>query len=176
MQHVDGDNRLLWRMNARRLDAEAWRDSLLAATGELDRSLGGEPTQSLLESNRRTLYSVISRNGDKFESDRFLHLFDLPSARSTCPKRDVSIVPQQFLFMLNSKFMEDRAAALAARVQREKPDDDARIRLAYELLYCRPPDAEETQAGIAFPTSAPKPLGNRERAVGKRYAGIDVRE
>jgi hypothetical protein len=68
-----GRNRLLWRMNPRRLDVEAWRDSLLAVTGELDRAAGGPPTDRI-DSRRRTLYFTVSRNGDRFASDAFLRL------------------------------------------------------------------------------------------------------
>ena len=54
-------------MNPRRLEVEAWRDSLLAVTGELDRTVGGNPDKEILRSNRRTLYATISRTGDQWE-------------------------------------------------------------------------------------------------------------
>ena len=94
---VDGDNRLLWRMNPRRLDVEAWRDSLLAVTGELDRTLGGPPIDNIAAARRRTLYAKVSRNGDQFASDVFLRLFDFPIMRATVAQRPTSIVPQQLL-------------------------------------------------------------------------------
>ena len=106
----DGDNRLLWRMNPQRLEVEAWRDSWLAVTGELDRTMGGVPTNALLSSKRRTLYTTISRNGDRFESDEFLRTFDFPAPRSTIATRTTSTVPQQYLFMMNSPFMLQRAS------------------------------------------------------------------
>jgi hypothetical protein len=146
----DGENRLLWRMNPRRLEVESWRDSLLAVTGELDRTLGGPPTDKILESNRRTLYGKVSRNGDRFLSDEFLRLFDFPAPRSTSEQRTASTVPQQHLFMLNSAFMAARAKALAARLQRESGDARARIARAYQLLYSRPPAADESALGLAF--------------------------
>jgi hypothetical protein len=151
----DGDNRLIWRMEPRRLDVEAWRDGLLAVTKSLDVTAGGPATQSLLESNRRTLYSVISRNGDKFQSDDFLRLFDFPSARATSAKRHTSIVPQQFLFMMNSSFMVKRAKALAARLNAEAQDNRSRIELAYRLLFDRVPTSDETRAATAFLEQAP---------------------
>ncbi len=147
---ADGENRLLWRMNPRKLEVESWRDSLLAVTGELDRTLGGPPTERILETNRRTLYSKISRNGDRFLSDEFLRLFDFPAPRSTSELRTTSTVPQQHLFMINSAFMAARAKALAARLQRESTEDRARIAHAYELLYSRSPAASETALGLAF--------------------------
>ncbi len=147
---VDGDNRLLWRMSPRRLDVEAWRDSLLAVTGELDRRLGGAPERDLLRSGRRTLYSVISRNGDRFESDVFLRLFDFPAARLSNEKREISTVPQQFLFLLNSPFMIERARRFAQRLEKEAGDDRMRIERAYRLLYGRAPSSREKTVAEAF--------------------------
>ena len=86
----DGDNRLLWRMSPRRMEIEVWRDSLLAVTDELDRKIGGKPTDKIFDVKRRTLYTTISRNGDRFASDAFLRLFDFPSPASTAPKRAIS--------------------------------------------------------------------------------------
>ena len=146
----DGDNRLLWRMSPRRMEIEVWRDSLLAVTGELDRKIGGKPTDKIFDVKRRTLYTTISRNGDRFASDAFLRLFDFPSPASTAPKRAISTVPQQYLFMLNSPFMIARAKALAARLQGEEKDDPSRITRAYNLLYGRPPTKEETEIGLGF--------------------------
>ncbi len=146
----DGENRLLWRMNPRKLEVESWRDSLLTVTGELDATIGGAPNNAMLESKRRTLYSALSRNGDSYPSDEFLRLFDFPAPRSTSEARTVSTVPQQYLFMMNSPFMIARAKALAERLQRECADDRARIIRAYELLYSRPPAAGETDLGLAF--------------------------
>jgi len=151
----DSDNRLIWRMEPRRLDVEAWRDGLLAVTGGLDRTLRGPATSSLLNSPRRTLYSIVSRSGDKFESDDFLRLFDFPSARATSASRSTSIVPQQYLFMMNSSFMAARAGALAARLQEEAPDDSARVARAYRLLFGRAPSGDEARAASA--SSRPGP-------------------
>ncbi|HWB00009.1 MAG TPA: PSD1 and planctomycete cytochrome C domain-containing protein [Pirellulales bacterium] len=147
---IDGDNRLLWRMNPRRLDVEAWRDSLLAATGELDSTVGGPSVSDIAKSNRRTLYAAISRNGDKFDSDTFLRLFDFPVPRATSEGRTSSIVPQQSLFMMNSPFMIARAKAMAERVAKDAKHDKARIDRAYWLLYGRAATDEERQLGVAF--------------------------
>ena len=146
----DGENRLLWRMNPRKLEVESWRDSLLAVTGELDPALGGPPTDAIMESKRRTLYGSVSRNGDHYKSDEFLRLFDFPAPRATSEARTVSTVPQQYLFMLNSSFMTARAKALAERLAHESADDRARIERAYQLLYARPPEPGETDLALAF--------------------------
>ena len=145
----DGGNRLLWRMNPRRLDVEAWRDALLSVTGELDLVMGGPPSEDL-NSRRRTLYFKTSRAGDRFGSDKLLRMFDFPIMRATVAKRPISIVPQQYLFMLNSSFMNDRARALSARLKKSSEDPAARIQLAYRLLYGRPPREDEINLGVKF--------------------------
>ena len=145
----DGDNRLIWRMNPRKLDVENWRDSLLFASGELDDTIGGAPTTNILNSPRRTIYSKISRSGDRFASDAFLRLFDFPAPQSTSAQRSESIVPQQYLFMMNSPFMVKRAEALAKEL-RKVVDHEDRIQAAYERLFNRPVEPPELKAGLAF--------------------------
>ena len=146
----DGDNRLIWRMNPRRVEVESWRDSLLAATGELDLKLGGAPTNEILNSPRRSVYATISRNGDRISSDPFFRLFDFPAPRSTSAKRTTSTVPQQYLFIMNSPFFQKRADALAKRLAKEGESDEARIERAYQLLFNRPPSANERDTGLDF--------------------------
>ena len=104
--------RLFWRMDPRRMDVETWRDALLSVTQELDASLGGPSQEDITQSARRTLYAKTSRN-DPTASDRFLRLFNFPIPRASAAKRTQNIVPQQFLFMLNSPFMLERAQKLA---------------------------------------------------------------
>jgi len=146
----DGDNRFLWRMNPRRLDVEAWRDSLLAVSGDLDRRLGGAPDEHVLESTRRTIYGKLSRNFDRSISEEFLRIFDFPAPRSTSAARTESTVPQQYLFTLNSPFILARAGSLSRRLQEGDPDDPARIDLAYSLLFQRPPSTAEKEAGLTY--------------------------
>ncbi len=147
---ADGDNRFLWRMSPRRMDVEAWRDSLLSVTGELDPSLGGPAHDNITETKRRTLYAKVGRNGDAFDSDEFLRLFDFPLMRSTVEQRPSSIVPQQFLFFMNSKFMIERAKALVGRLHRVSDSDEERIKQAYEWLYTRSPEPAELEIGLQF--------------------------
>ena len=154
---TDGDNKLLWRMNPRRLEAEIWRDSLLAVTGELDRTIGGKPDREILQSKRRTLYATISRTGDKFESDAFLRLFDFPAAVATSASRPTSTVPQQYLFMLNSPFMTERAKTLGNHFQGLQESQQDRIKKAYQQLYSRSPDPAETELGRQWLGDNPAP-------------------
>jgi len=147
---ADGDNRLIWRMSPRRMDVETWRDSLLLVTGELDLGLGGPSIENIQGSTRRTLYAKVSRNGDQFASDEFLRLFDFPLMRATVENRPSSIVPQQFLFAMNSSFMVDRAKVLADRLLSESGDDDSRVRSAYQRLYGRDPTGDEVQLAVEY--------------------------
>jgi len=147
---ADGDNRLLWRMNPRQLDVEAWRDALLTVTGELDRELGGPSIDRLEDNFRRTMYLSVSRNGDRFKTDAFMRLFDFPAPRATSEGRPSSVVPQQSLFLMNNPFIIARAKALAARLQQMATDDAQRIDAAYQLLYSRAVTDNERRLGLAF--------------------------
>jgi uncharacterized protein DUF1553/uncharacterized protein DUF1549 len=144
---VDPDNRLLWRMNRRRLEVEAWRDAILAVSGTLDRALGG-PSLDLADTknNRRTLYAIISRHN----LDPLLRLFDFPDPNITSDGRPVTTVPLQQLFVLNSPLMATSAKALAARCCEAEADDTARIQTAFERVYGRPPTDEEVHLGLEF--------------------------
>ena len=146
----DGDNRFFWRMTPRRLDVEAWRDSLLAVSGDLDRSLGGAPDEHVLESKRRTIYGKLSRNFDRSVSEEFLRIFDFPAPRSSSAARIESTVPQQYLFILNSPFMLARAESLSRRLQEDAAEDALRIDRAYSLLFQRAPTSREREAGLSF--------------------------
>ena len=139
----DGDNKMLWRYSPRKLEVESWRDTLLAVTGELDKKIGGSPDGEILNSKRRTLYATISRTGDRFQSDAFLRLFDFPAAVSTSSKRSSSVVPQQYLFMMNSPFMTARAKYLGKQLFDSSNNTKTIIESAYQKLYSRPPDNNE---------------------------------
>jgi mono/diheme cytochrome c family protein len=145
---VDPENVYLWRANRRRLEVEAWRDAVLAVTGELDPALGG-PSIDLKSSDnrRRTLYAAVSRHN----LDGLLRLFDFPDPNLTSDKRVATTVPLQQLFVLNSPFMDRRAKALAARFTADGGEsNDARIRRAFMLLFGRPATDREVQTSLAF--------------------------
>jgi len=140
---VDPDNRLLWRANWQRLDAETLRDSLLFVSGNLDLQAGGPPAPFDEKNKRRAVYGFISRR----KMDSMLALFDFPNPNNTSEQRVVTNVPLQRLFMMNSAFVEDQAAGLAARLT---GTDDGRVRQAYRILYGRVPNAQELQLGLDF--------------------------
>jgi len=153
---LDPDDRLLWRFPRRRLDVEAWRDALLAVSGNLDAALGGAPSALDAAANRRrTLYGAVSRHN----LDSLLRLFDFPDPNITADGRTSTTVPLQQLFVLNSDFMLAQAKALAARLavvgSPDEPDDAARIRRAFLLVYGRPANEQEVQMGIEFLASPP---------------------
>jgi hypothetical protein len=146
---TDPENRLLGRMNRRRLSVEGWRDALLAASGRLERSIGGpslDPQDS--KGRRRTVYSAISRLG----LNRMLALFDFPDPNVHAACRFETTTPLQKLFVMNSPFVTSQAARLADRLRTDVPteDDRARIDRAYALLYARRPTTTEMQLGLTF--------------------------
>lgn len=149
---VDPENKLLWRMNRRRLEVEPWRDAMLAVTNELDRTVGGPPVDLGAGGNRRrTIYAFISRH----QLNDLLRLFDFPDPNITSDRRSVTTVPLQQLFVLNSDFMNQRARALAGRLNANRDaSDESRIRLAFASLYSRPPTVDELQLGLSFLESA----------------------
>jgi mono/diheme cytochrome c family protein len=153
----DPGNVLLWRMNRRRLDVEAWRDAMLAVAGQLDSTIGG-PSVSLdgPSNHRRTVYAAISRHDLAW----MLRLFDFPDPNITSGGRVETTIPLQQLFVLNGDLVTASAGAVAARLQAPaQPDatDARRIRQAYLLLYGRAVTERELQIGLAYlqvPTAA----------------------
>lgn len=146
---VDPENKYLWRWNPRRLESEAIRDSLLMASGELDSRLGGEsvPPKEEGSSRRRALYLRQRRH----DFPAMQALFDAPSASESCPRRHVSTVALQPLFMLNNEFVLQRAEAFAATVrQKAGPDQAAQIRESFCIALARAPRLEETAAADRF--------------------------
>jgi mono/diheme cytochrome c family protein len=146
----DPDNTLLWKMNRRRLDVEAWRDAMLAVAGRLDRTIGG-PSISLdaPTNHRRTFYAAISRHDLAW----MLRLFDFPDPNISSGGRVETTVPLQQLFVLNSEFMVKNAEAVAARVRastQPASHDSEHIRQAYLLLYGRPANERELNLGLAY--------------------------
>ncbi len=143
---IDPANRLLWRANRQRLDAESMRDTLLSVTGELDPKAEGQAEAlDKADNHRRSIYGFISRR----KLDGTLALFDFPNPNLSAEQRIATASPLQQLFFLNSEFLEARAQALLKRLDRINPPAE-RIRQAYRLLYGRDPNAEELKIGEQF--------------------------
>jgi hypothetical protein len=154
--HVDPENFLLWRVNRRRLDFEAIRDSILFATGALDLTLGGKAVLITTApfSTRRTIYGYIDRQN----LPGLFRVFDFASPDAHSPQRFVTTVPQQALFMMNSPFMVEQARKLAARTK-DAADPKVRIRQLYRLAYAREATADEIALGLRFVEPKPGSTG-----------------
>jgi mono/diheme cytochrome c family protein len=142
----DPENRLFWRANMRRMDAESLRDTLLTVSGNLDAGLGGPASPLTDDNKRRTVYGFISRN----KLDRMLQLFDFPDPNTTSERRLATVGPLQQLYFMNSSFVALQAKALAKRLNSGTSDDKARITLAYRLLFGRLPTQSEVRLGLDF--------------------------
>ncbi|MEM7014248.1 MAG: DUF1553 domain-containing protein, partial [Verrucomicrobiota bacterium] len=154
----DPDNRLIWRANKRRLDAESIRDSMLMVSGQLDQSprpasLAAElrsHSVSLIGfnksipsdldgSNYRSVYLPVFRDN----LPDVLSLFDFAEPSLVVGNRDETNVPPQALYLMNSDFIHNRADALAKRITQNEAEHDARVVRAFEICFNRPPDPEE---------------------------------
>jgi hypothetical protein len=146
------------RFPRRRLDAEEIRDSLLAASLELDRSPGEghpfppenqwkftqhNPFKAVYDSNRRSVYLMTQR----IQRHPFLALFDGPDTNASTARRDTSTVPTQALYFLNDPFFHARAGALAKRLL-ALPEGE-RVAAAHQVCFQRTPtDAERKSARV----------------------------
>jgi hypothetical protein len=178
-EKLDPDNKLLWRMNRQRLDAEALRDAVLAVNGTLTEQMGGPSIRVPLEPEvydqifteyepdnlwpvhpdprqhrRRSLYLVRKRNVRL----PMLVAFDAPDLMSSCGARSVSVHALQSLTLMNSEFMLEQSKALAGRlfndtaqVKTGREGREAKmIARLYELALGRQPKPAEVQATRAF--------------------------
>jgi hypothetical protein len=145
---LDPENTFLARWAPRRLEAETIRDAMLAVSGELDLSIGGPSNPDESKSVRRTLYLVQKREHPPAVQE----LFDGPSAvAESCPRRLVSTVPLQALYLLNNDSAVARARAFARRVlDRAGTSGEHQVETAFAFALGRAPDAAERQAARDF--------------------------
>jgi hypothetical protein len=162
---VDSDNRLLWRMNRSRLDAESIHDAVLQAAGLLDLTMGGPSVKQFVESpgihvtpdvnyqkfdldspaaRRRSVYRFVFRT----LPDPFMECMDCADASQLTPTRSSSVTALQALSMLNNRFIVRYSEHLAERIERDVPTADPlkRADRLYELALNRAPSAEESKA------------------------------
>ena len=150
---VDPENQLLWRMNRRRLDLEAMRDSFLAAAGRLERTIGG-PSVKLTEEpfpTRRSAYAFVERQN----LPGMFRTFDFASPDVHTPQRPETSVPQQALYQMNSPFVQEQAVHLAARSEAAATDPAQRILQLYRLVLGRDPQPDEIALGLDFVQTPP---------------------
>ncbi|MBX3441072.1 MAG: DUF1553 domain-containing protein [Planctomyces sp.] len=158
---IDPENKLLWRMARRRLEAEAIRDSLLHAGRALDDAMGGTllATQNrayvtstanvdsqIYASPRRTIYLPIVRSA----TFNFLEAFDFGDPSVMQGKRSATTVAPQALFLMNSDVVARQSERLAARTLENFPASAARVSHVFEVLLGREPTAEESDAAISY--------------------------
>jgi hypothetical protein len=168
---VDPENKLLWRMNAGRMEAEVVRDSLLYAAGRLEMKMGGQELENneALKTFRRSLYyATYPEEGGKSD---FGVLFDGPEALE-CYRRTRSVVPQQALALTNSELVHELSAGLAESVWNETTVDvnrsSAFIAAAFERILSRAPSGAEATACAAFLAKQAGPMPTPEREMAAR--------
>ncbi len=131
-ERVDPENRLRWRAPTKRLDAEQLRDLMLAASGKLDRTVGGNSVSGKVP--RRSIYVRRMRN----TPDGLLRVFDAPAGFVSTARRDRTTTPLQTLLMWNSAQVQQTARAIAGRILREgHATESDQIERACELILQR---------------------------------------
>jgi hypothetical protein len=170
----DHDNRLLWRMNRRRLDAEAIRDAILLVSGRLVDSQGGPGLPLEFQENtggltdkvnppsfrlakfrveqefERTVYLPIIRSGPQAGPARLREVFDFTQPATFAGMRSQTVVPTQSLFLLNDGFLRSRAADTARLMLAAAADRDPRLELLWLRVLNRPITPAETTDARAF--------------------------
>jgi hypothetical protein len=156
---LDPDNRLLWRMNLRRLDGEQIRDAMLTVTGELDLTMGGPGADPALP--RRSIFTVVMRN----TPFPLMKAFDAPDGFSSTPHRDLTTTPTQALLMINGTWVLERAQAWADRLWETHDGDlDAAVIAAYRSALNDAPDSQAQDEAAAYLQQQAERLAGSENA------------
>ncbi len=166
-QSVDAENRLLWRMNRRRLDAESYRDAVLQITGRLDLTMGGPGVQQFSQSKgaqltptldydafdwghpsaaRRSIYRVVWRG----IADPFMESLDFPDLGLLAPKRGDSVSPLQALSLFNNDFVLHHSQILADHLIESHESVEGQVTQACRLILLREPAAKERDLLIEY--------------------------
>ncbi|MCE2693856.1 MAG: DUF1553 domain-containing protein, partial [Verrucomicrobiaceae bacterium] len=163
--YIDSNNRLLWRQNPRRIEAEATRDFVLAISGKLNLQQTGGPgfadftytesyapvyqhiTADTPELWRRSIYRFVVRSTPQ----KFLTTLDCPDPANLTPARLTTTTALQSLALFNNDFILRQSRYLAERLQHEAGADVSKqIQLAYALAFSREPTTEEQHLGTQF--------------------------
>ncbi|GAB4135181.1 MAG: PSD1 and planctomycete cytochrome C domain-containing protein [Planctomycetaceae bacterium] len=145
----DPENRLYWRMNRRRLDLEAMRDSLLAVADFAGQKIGGKPATILSGKivPRRTIYGFV----DRMNLPGLHRTFDFPSPASTSPKRETTTIPPQALFFMNHALVRNVSQRVIASSQFQRQSNrTGKVRLLYQKLFGREPTQTEQNLAKQF--------------------------
>jgi hypothetical protein len=171
-EKIDSQNRLLWRMNRKRFDAEMIRDAALSVAGTLNPKIGGRPVRIPIEpevydlifteSERDGLWpvnpdkNVQNRRGIYLLNKRSVRLplltaFDQPDTITSCPVRPVSTHALQALTLFNSGFMQEVSQSFAARLEKScAANHTCQIDKAWQLALGRRPRPQETRLAREF--------------------------
>jgi hypothetical protein len=171
--NIDPANRLLWKFNRRRLQAEEIRDSLLAVSGRLNTQMYGESIMLPVEKeliqllykpdqwqvpkdpkqlDRRSVYLIAKRNLRL----PFMETFDQPTLQSSCGRRESSTHPPQALELLNGDISNDLAQSFADRLTAEQHDtQEALVDRAWKLIAGRKPTQKEADLSVRFLQNQP---------------------
>jgi len=140
---IDRENQLLWHRATRRLEAEAIRDSMLAVSGQLDRTMYGPGTLNP-NMKRRSVYFFIKRS----QLIPMMMLFDWPEHLVSIGQRATTTVAPQALMFMNSP--QGRAYAIAFTSKIQSDQIETSVRSAYRLAFQRTPSNEELQLATGF--------------------------
>jgi hypothetical protein len=173
-ERVDPDDRLLWRMPLRRLQAEEVRDGMLAISGKINPKMLGPAVPVMEDEVGQFVVGIENKNGENrpgpvlpLHGEEFrrsvyvqvyrsrplslLEAFDMPVMEPTCPARSTSTVAPQALLLMNNDFVVAQAEAFADRVRREAgPDLRAQVSRAWRLAFAREPSSAEVSEALAF--------------------------
>ncbi len=178
---ADPENRLLWRMNRQRLEAEAIRDTILAVSGQLDRATLGNTIKKgttaerdyVFDDVRRSIYTPIFRN----RLHELFEVFDFPDPNMVLGKRNVSTVPTQALYLMNSPFIMTQARRAAQVTLKDSKKDADRIDEAYRKTLGRLPAPRERELALEYLSVplAEQQLPAWERFYQTLFACVDFR-
>jgi hypothetical protein len=165
---IDAENHYFWRMNRRRLEAEALRDAVLATAGSLNLKAGGPPIATPLTSEERegmrdpSQWPVSSDPADFTRRSVYLYVkrsfrlpmfetFDAPDASASCARRESSTVAPQALALMNSEFMAEQAGRFAARLKaRYGEAPEPLVDAGWRTAFGRAPSQEEKSKAMVF--------------------------
>jgi mono/diheme cytochrome c family protein len=171
---IDPDNRLYARMPVRRLEAEVFRDAIIAVAGKLNDKMFGPAVPVMEDEVGQVVLGIenlngenrpdklIPLNGEEFRRSVYVQVrrsrplavldtFDLPAMEPNCDRRNASTVAPQSLMLMNSEFVVTQAGYLADRVRKEAGEEPkSQILRAWRLAFAAEPSADELAAAIAF--------------------------
>jgi hypothetical protein len=168
-QKIDPSNAFLWRFRLKRLEAEPVWDAILAASGELDLTVGGKSFQLVRPDGKQSIFLPRDGTFDTVKVTRraaymargyipstdvmaqFLQTFDVDDGRTPCPLRQQTVTAPQALFSMNDPMIERATARLAERALKESGGDlSLAVQRAFRVAIGRPPSAVERDQALSY--------------------------